>query len=191
MQRGKALLLIVVALLALVATPLAASAAPREGKLLRNMRVTGALEDGGSFKGRLTITEFGYDETEGLTVSGTIQGVATTADGASRGLRQSFSDVPTTLSTTSNSGGMIAAQQASCDILFLDLGPLFLDLLGLTVDLSPIELDIDAVPGAGNLLGNLLCAVVGLLDPVTGLIQFLQNLGQLLELINQINDLLG
>jgi hypothetical protein len=32
------------------------------------------------------------------------------------------------------------------------------------VDLSQIVLDIDAVPGAGNLLGNLLCAVVGILD---------------------------
>ncbi|MGC0273690.1 hypothetical protein ACO0LV_11940 [Pseudactinotalea sp. Z1739] len=46
----------------------------------------------------------------------------------------------------------------------MDLGPIFLDVLGLQVDLSPIELDITAVPGAGNLLGNLLCAVVGLFD---------------------------
>jgi hypothetical protein len=53
---------------------------------------------------------------------------------------------------------------ASCDILFLDIGPISLDLLGLTLDLSRITLDINAVPGAGNLLGNLLCAVAGLLD---------------------------
>jgi hypothetical protein len=52
----------------------------------------------------------------------------------------------------------------ACTILDLDLGPLHLDLLGLVVDLNEVQLDITAVPGAGNLLGNLLCAVAGLLD---------------------------
>ena len=52
----------------------------------------------------------------------------------------------------------------ACDILNLDLGPLDLNVLGLQVDLAPVVLDITAVPGAGNLLGNLLCAVAGLLD---------------------------
>ena len=51
-----------------------------------------------------------------------------------------------------------------CDILFLDIGPIFLEVLGLEVDLSEIVLDINAVAGPGNLLGNLLCALVGLLD---------------------------
>jgi hypothetical protein len=45
------------------------------------------------------------------------------------------------------------------------LGPLHLDLLGLVVDLDEVHLNLYAVPGAGNLLGNLLCALVGLLDP--------------------------
>lgn len=57
-----------------------------------------------------------------------------------------------------------AAQQRRCQILFLDIGPIFLDLLGLQIDLSRIVLDITAVRGPGNLLGNLLCAVAGLLD---------------------------
>jgi hypothetical protein len=35
----------------------------------------------------------------------------------------------------------------------------------LKVDLSRVILDITAQTGAGNLLGNLLCAVTGLLDP--------------------------
>jgi hypothetical protein len=58
----------------------------------------------------------------------------------------------------------VPAQAQVCDILHLNLGPLHLDLLGLVIDLDEIVLDIVAVPGAGNLLGNLLCAVVGLLD---------------------------
>ena len=53
-----------------------------------------------------------------------------------------------------------------CPILHLDLGPLDLNLLGLHVHLNEVILDIEAIPGAGNLLGNLLCAIAGLLDGV-------------------------
>ena len=66
--------------------------------------------------------------------------------------------------------------QATCDILHLELGPLDLDLLGLVVHLNRIVLDIDAVSGPGNLLGNLLCAVVGLLDNPNGLAQLLNQI---------------
>lgn len=52
----------------------------------------------------------------------------------------------------------------SCTILDLTLGPLHLDLLGLVVDLNQVHLVITAERGPGNLLGNLLCAVAGLLD---------------------------
>jgi hypothetical protein len=65
---------------------------------------------------------------------------------------------------------------ATCPILNLDLGPLHLDLLGLVVDLNRVVLTIVAQSGAGNLLGNLLCAVTGLLD----------NPGGLATLLNQI-----
>jgi len=67
----------------------------------------------------------------------------------------------------------------ACTILDLDLGPLHLDLLGLVIDLNAIHLDITAVPGAGNLLGNLLCAVAGLLDnggPLQGITALLDRL---------------
>jgi hypothetical protein len=76
---------------------------------------------------------------------------------------------------------------ASCDILNLVLGPLDLNLLGLEIHLDTVVLDIIAVPGAGNLLGNLLCAVAGLLDGggLGGL------LGQLSTLLNQILGILN
>jgi hypothetical protein len=73
------------------------------------------------------------------------------------------------------------SQQASCDILHLVLAPLDLDLLGLQVHLDRVVLNIVAVSGAGNLLGNLLCAITGLLDG--GLAG---QLGQLTNLLNQI-----
>jgi hypothetical protein len=53
-----------------------------------------------------------------------------------------------------------------CPILHLELGPLDLNLLGLRVQLNQVVLDVTAIPGPGNLLGNLLCAVAGLLDGV-------------------------
>ncbi|RIQ11795.1 hypothetical protein [Jiangella rhizosphaerae] len=56
--------------------------------------------------------------------------------------------------------------QEPCPILHLELGPLDLNLLGLRVQLNQVVLDITAIPGPGNLLGNLLCAIAGLLDGV-------------------------
>ena len=83
--------------------------------------------------------------------------------------------------------GKVASSAAACDVLNLVLGPLDLNLLGLEINLQRVVLDIVAVPGAGNLLGNLLCAVAGLLDggPLAGL------LGQLQSLLNQILGLLN
>lgn len=45
---------------------------------------------------------------------------------------------------------------SSCPILHLVLGPLNPNLLGLNVSLNQVILDITAIPGPGNLLGNLL-----------------------------------
>jgi hypothetical protein len=81
-----------------------------------------------------------------------------------------------------------AAQRADCDVLHLVLGPLDLNVLGLQVDLNKVVLDIVAQSGAGNLLGNLLCAVTGLLDG-GGLLSNL--LGQITDLLNQILGRLG
>lgn len=88
---------------------------------------------------------------------------------------------------TSLTSSRAASSAAACDVLNLVLGPLDLDLLGLQISLNRVVLDIVAVAGAGNLLGNLLCAVVGLLDggPLAGL------LGQLQTLLNQILGLLN
>lgn len=81
--------------------------------------------------------------------------------------------------------------QAVCDILHLDIGPISLDLLGLQLDLSQIVLDLTAVSGSGNLLGNLLCAVAGLLDPLGTLTDITNFLGALTALLQQLNTLLG
>jgi hypothetical protein len=71
----------------------------------------------------------------------------------------------------------------TCTILNLVLGPLDLNLLGLAIHLNQVVLTITAVPGAGNLLGNLLCAVANLLNGGGGLSTLLTNL---VGLLNQI-----
>jgi hypothetical protein len=70
---------------------------------------------------------------------------------------------------------------ATCGILNLVLGPLDLDILGLKVHLDRVVLNIVAQSGAGNLLGNLLCAVAGLLDG--GLSGLLSQVRALLNLV--------
>jgi hypothetical protein len=70
-----------------------------------------------------------------------------------------------------------------CPILRLSIGAIDLNVLGLTVHLNPILLVINAVPGPGNLLGNLLCAIAGLLDGGGPLAQIVNLLNQLLALL--------
>jgi hypothetical protein len=153
--------------------PTAVAAAPQRNALLSNVPVAGALEDGGTFTGNLTITEVTQTATGALEFAGRLVGTATDAGGVTTAIDQTFEAVL----------GSLTGTQGKCDILFLDLGPLHLDLLGLEVDLSQITLDVNAIPGAGNLLGNLLCAVAGLLDgggPLAGITNLLRSINTLL-----------
>ena len=72
--------------------------------------------------------------------------------------------MPAALSKSS-SAAQVPPIPNACEILNLVLGPINIDLLGLVVRTNRINVRIDAVPGPGNLLGNLLCAITGLLDP--------------------------
>jgi len=81
-----------------------------------------------------------------------------------------------------------APAAGACNVLNLVLAPLDLNVLGLQVHLDQVVLNIVAQSGAGQLLGNLLCFVAGLLDagsPLSGL------LTQLTGLLNQILGALG
>jgi hypothetical protein len=100
------------------------------------------------FTGDVIITRIN-SQAGHLVADGTLTGMTTTG----QSVTQEFRNVP--LAITSG---------AVCEILTLDLGPIDLDLLGLVVNLSAVELDVTAESGPGNLLGNLLCAVAGLLD---------------------------
>jgi len=186
------LIAVLTAILSTMVLPVFANVASAQTGL-EGIPVKGTLANGGKFNGKVTITEVGYNETTGFWVSGVLTGKAKNADGKNVNIEQTFSQVPATLNESGTQGnlgnGLSISAQASCDILDLDIGAIHLDLLGLVVDLAPIHLDITAIPG-GGLLGDLLCAVAGLLDP-GGLLGDLLNLAILLDLLDQINDLLG
>ena len=79
---------------------------------------------------------------------------------------------------------LIDANQEACEILHLELGPIDLNLLGLVVHVDQIVIDITAQPGPGNLLGNLLCAIAGLLDQPGAPLNIIADLlNSLLELL--------
>jgi hypothetical protein len=159
-------------------------AAARKGASLTSAvdQVVGATD----LDGTLRITRLGLSDEGQLLVSGVLSG---TANGIP--FTQAFSDVPATLSgaaaPTSGSDEITTMQAGSgCDILLLDLGPLHLDLLGLEVDLAEVILDVTATAGAGNLVGNLLCAVVHLLDGpaiFSSIINLLDRINTLLSLV--------
>jgi hypothetical protein len=117
----------------------------------------------GNFTGTFNLTRFA--NTGGVVNAiGTLVGTVTTPTG------------PVSIVRTVAIPLATQATTATCDILHLELGPLDLNLLGLVVHLNQIVLDIDAQSGPGNLLGNLLCSVAGLLDRPAGLAQVLNNI---------------
>jgi hypothetical protein len=126
----------------------------------------GTVVGGGSFTGTFTISRFASRGGQ-LVAVGTLTGTLTNAAGVVTSILDTI-----TIPVTNVTG--------SCDILHLEIGPISLDLLGLQVDLSKIVLDIDAQSGAGNLLGNLLCGVVNLLNDPTGLAKLLNQILALL-----------
>jgi hypothetical protein len=166
-----------------VLTPAAVQAKQPQSSSSVQMPVVGTVPSTtgapGSFVGTFTLLKF-VNVNGTVMAVGTIAGTATDAAGAviATGL-QTVSVPVSTGGAAKTAAPAIAA--ASCPILNLVLGPLHLDLLGLVVDLNQVVLNITAVPGAGNLLGNLLCAVTGLLDQP----------GPLANLLNQILDILN
>lgn len=107
---------------------------------------------------------------------GTLHATLRRSDGSLRGRDSKFVSIPI-------KSGSVQKAKATCRVLDLVLGPLDLNLFGPKVHLDRVALNIVAQSGAGSLLGNLICAVAGLLDG-TGLLN-------LLKLINKLNQILN
>jgi len=144
--------------------------------------VTGSFADSGApgvFAGTFTPTGFEAVGDE-VVATGTLTGALTDATGTEVGTVDQVISTP--IDRSASADAVTAA--ASCQILDLRLQPLDLNLLGLKVHLDTVHLNITAQTGSGNLLGNLLCAVTGLLDGAGALAQIAALLNQILAILN-------
>jgi hypothetical protein len=167
MRRSKTLTAatILTLVLGLMSTPYSAAAQTRTVPRSLTMAVAGTGE--GTFTGTFQLQRF-VTQDGAVFASGVLTGTVSDAAGV----------VGTVVRTITIP---VVVGEATCEILHLDLGPLSLDLLGLQIDLSRIVLDITAQAGAGNLLGNLLCAVANLLNDPSGLSRILNSILDLLQ----------
>jgi len=117
----------------------------------------------GTFAGTFTPSKFSVVNGV-LDATGVLKGTLTSANGSTVGTVTKTVTIPVDTKKAGTAAAAAAAPAATCSILNLTLGPLNLNLLGLVVTLNQVHLNITAVPGAGNLLGNLLCAVANLLN---------------------------
>ena len=148
-------------------------------------RVKGTFRKNGVVSGTFTPKRFKVSDAGVLKAVGRLDATLTRGDGKVVGEASRKVTIPVASieGTSVAPTARVAARAASCDVLNLVLGPLDLNLLGLEVHLKKVVLDIVAVTGAGNLLGNLLCAVAGLLDGTGGLGALLPQISQILNSI--------
>ena len=175
---------------ALLIVPVAASAQTTPTAIpttsFTNIPVSGKAHNGKSFTGHFDVSQFVNRGGKAYAL-GTLTGKI-----GNRTVKRSNVAIPVSMGSASSTSGILGSSSAhavtppaTCPILNLVLGPLHLNLLGLQVDLNQVVLNITAVPGAGALLGNLLCSVANLLNQpalptaqLTGLLNILQQLLQ-------------
>lgn len=178
----------------------------------RSLAISGILQDEngevGTFQGTVTdVVATGDGDV--VALGGMLNGLATIDDQSVRVANEEFSS-PVTPSvvgsipagefvpgggedeatpvgfdfdrTATRAFAQTAGDEGKCDVLFLNIEPITLNLLGLEVLTSPITVDINAIPGEGNLLGNLICALAGLLDGTPDAVS---------EITDQLNEILS
>ena len=145
-------------------------------------RVKGTFGNGGVVSGKFQPRRFVVRNGQ-LVAVGKLTATLTKANGKVVGTDSKRVALPVAKMEGVPVSAQTAMRAGSCDILNLVLGPLDLNLLGLEVHLDKVVLNIVATPGPGNLLGNLLCAVAGLLDTGGVLTQIQQILNSILAIL--------
>ncbi len=137
----------------------------------------------GKFKGTYQITDIRATE-RGLVTVGTVRGVVKDKEGRR--------------ATVVRRNVQAVVPARPCSILFLDIQPIDLNLLGLRIQISRITINVTGQPGPGQLLGNLLCGLLGQLDQIGpgNLNDLLNRLGpggltSLLDVINRLGGVQG
>jgi hypothetical protein len=134
------------------AVPLGHSEVVGVRRVLTQMPVTGRLEHGGTFAGRLTVQELTVNDLGQLAATGVLAGTATPKAG------NAILVPPRTVITPAS----LLDLRGTCTTLVLDVEPIFLEPLRQEVTLEPITLDMHAVPKDEHLLGTTLCALARL-----------------------------
>jgi hypothetical protein len=134
------------------AIPLGHSEVVGVRRVLTQMPVTGRLEHGGTFAGRLAVEELVVNDLGQLAATGVLEGTASTKEGDA---------IPVPPHTVITSASLLDLR-GTCTTLVLDVEPVFLEPLKQKVTLGPITLDIHAVPKTEHLLGTALCALARL-----------------------------
>ncbi|MDQ4051185.1 MAG: hypothetical protein M3237_00595 [Actinomycetota bacterium] len=145
-------------------------------------RVTGTFGRAGTVTGKFTPRRFKNADGR-LWAIGQLRATLTRANGDVVGTTTERVVLPVRRAEGAPVNRIGAMQLTDCQILNLVLGPLDLDLLGLKVHLDRVVLRIVATPGPGNLLGNLLCAIAGLLDEGGLLVQVRRILNAVLAIL--------
>ena len=145
--------------------------------------IVGSFGQNGVVTGTFTPRRFKVNDDGDLRAIGKLKATLTRANGNVVGTTTQLVNVPVATIEGSPLPDARALRAPSCNILNLVLGPLDLDLLGLQVHLDRVVLTIIGATGTGNLLGNLLCAVAGLLDTNGALTQISQILNSILAIL--------
>jgi hypothetical protein len=174
MRRRTSVLAALVAVFAMVLAPAAMADMHTQenllptGRTVQNIDVELLGEDGTAynFVGRIVNLDFATDEEGDLLASGRLIGQLFDSEGnLVQRVNERFTDVGIDYFTDNGNNDFTTMQDGVTQILFLELGPIFLDLLGLIVEVpDPIILEIRAERGPGQLLGNLLNALLGIFD---------------------------
>ena len=162
MAKSRMLVLAAVAALAVMLIGGAGPAAAQTSgtPLTKTLKLTGKAKNGKRFSGTYTIDRFTRSGSRQFAV-GTVKGRL-----AGRRVKRENVRIPVALQRHDASAAQLPdPTQGACQILDLVLQPINLNLLGLRVATSRIEVLIEGIPGPGNLLGNLLCGITGILDP--------------------------
>jgi hypothetical protein len=161
MMKARMSFALAAALMAVLLVPAASQAQAPTKHLTQKVALKGATKSGKSFKGTYTIARFARSSSGKLVAVGTVRGRM-----GGRSVTRRNVKVPARLTKPATTA-QIPPTPGACQILNLVLQPIDLNLLGLRVRTSRIQVRIEGVPGAGNLLGNLLCGITGILDPAT------------------------
>jgi hypothetical protein len=165
MRRRCRLLIALVALIAVLGAFSSTAVAATSATNTKTVLVTGTTSSGGTFTGTFTITKFAVQNGQVVAI-GTLTGTLT----------DEFGNIST---VTQQVAFPVSFGQHSCTILELTLGPVTVG----QVQLDAVGLTITTQPGSGNVLGNLLCQIAGLLDRGASLSAVVDKLNQVLKRI--------